>query len=134
MIKYSILITFLFFGITVKTEQNEKIFEILDLTETIEKHFEIEFTKYAQTGIVSKELKSIYDLLRLPDDFKYKEMYELPEATSVSHNKFLNCDFSLKRKLISDRYLFDMPSNNQHFYQLSSQRQYDNGTNFKFSI
>lgn len=58
----------------------------LELAETIEIDFHREFTKYVQTRIISSELDSMFDMLKLPNELRYNEMSELSESDSVSNN------------------------------------------------
>lgn len=72
------------FGFFIISKQDESPKTILDSAEIIERDFNSEFTKYAQTGVISEELKSIYDILRLPDELRYIDLIDLPEQMSVS--------------------------------------------------
>lgn len=72
------------FGFFIISKQDESSKNILDSSEIIERDFNREFTKYTQTGVISEELKSIYDILRLPDELRYIDLIDLPEQMSVS--------------------------------------------------
>lgn len=79
------------FGLFIISKQDESPKNVLDSSEIIEKDFNREFTKYAQTGVVSEQLNSIYDVLKLPNELRYKEMNDLPEATNVSTYPIKSC-------------------------------------------
>lgn len=71
-------------GFFLLSKQDQSPSKLLELAETIEKDFNREFTKYVQTGVVSEQLSSIYNVLKLPTELRYNEMSDLPETTSVS--------------------------------------------------
>lgn len=71
-------------GFFLISTQDQSPSKILELAETLEKDFNREFTKYYQTGVESEQLSSIYDVLRLPDELRYNELSDVPEATGVS--------------------------------------------------
>lgn len=71
-------------GFFLLSQQDQSPSKLLELAETIEKDFNREFTKYVQTGVVSEQLSSIYNVLKLPTELRYNEMSDLPETTSVS--------------------------------------------------
>lgn len=71
-------------GFFLLSKQDQSPSKVLELAETIEKDFNREFTKYVQTGVVSEQLSSIYNVLKLPTELRYNEMSDLPETTSVS--------------------------------------------------
>ncbi|XP_063706470.1 sphingomyelin phosphodiesterase-like [Culicoides brevitarsis] len=78
MFKFCIFIAL--FGFFQISKQNS----LLESAETIEKTFNREFTSFAQTGVVSSELLELYDVLRLPNEVRYTEIGDLPEAASIA--------------------------------------------------
>lgn len=79
-----IVLTISFF--LVFLTKNSDSFNILELTETIENDFHREFNKYVQTGVISSELHSIYNVLKFPNELRYNELSDLPEQAGVSNN------------------------------------------------